>query len=189
MPIDLDILDTQLLVYMANEAEPWATELYNEILDGERIVFVPRYVATEFHQVMKENRGKKGADIAWQHLISLWEAPAAVVPHHNRFRVDVDAIRHHATTRTIATICDMEPKDAPILATAYRLAEFVDVYDPPNHSQAAIPDHPEEFRLKKLLAEAGVDTISSRILTHERDFVGVDLDSIGLDRVSVKRIP
>lgn len=189
MPVDLDIPDTQLLVYMTNETEQWAADLYDEILDGERIVFVPRYVVTEFYQVMDRNRGAKGRNLAWEHLVSLWDTPAAVVPHPNRFRTDVDTIRHHATTRTLAAVCEMEPKDAPILATAYRLAEFIEVYDPPNHSQSAIPDKPEEFRLKKLLTEVGVDTITSRILTHEHDFVGVDLDSIGLDRVSVERIP
>mgnify|MGYP000597847912 CR=1 FL=1 len=57
----LDVLDTQLLVYMANEAEPWAVDFHEEILRGECIVFLPRYVATEFYQVMERNRGEEGA--------------------------------------------------------------------------------------------------------------------------------
>lgn len=189
MVVDVDILDTQLLVYMANEAYPWATELHEEILAGERVVYIPRYVTTEFYQVMKRNRGTDGENIAWEHLTTLWDTPAAVVPHPNRFRVDVESIRHHATTRTLAVTCKMEPKDAPILATAYRLAEFVEAYDPPAHSHEAIPNNPEEFRLKRLLTQADVQSITSRILTHEQDFVGVDLDSIGLDKVRIKRLP
>jgi|GEM_PF-5125737 len=189
MAENLDILDTQLLVYMANESEPWATDIYEEILDGERIVFLPRYVATEFSEVMVRNRGAEGRNLTWEHLTALWDAPAAVTPHPNRFRVDVRSVRNHATTRTLAAICDMEPKDAPILATAYRLAEFIRAYDPPNHSRGAIPNEPEEFRLKRLLNEIGVDTITSRILTNERDFVGVDLDAIGLDSVIVTQVP
>lgn len=186
---NLDILDTQLLVYIANETEPWALELHEEILAGERIVFVPRYVATEFYQVMERNRGGDGMDIAWDHLMSLWDMPAAVMAHPNRFRVDVSTIRNHATTRALAATCDMELKDAPILATAHRLAEFVESYDPPDHSHQAIPYEPEEFRLKRLLNEVGIGSITSRILTHERNFVGVDLDSTGLDTVTVKRVP
>ena len=189
MEATLDVLDTQLLVYMANEAEPWAVELHEEILQGERIVFLPRYVATEFYQVMERNRGEEGADIAWEHLTTLSETPAAVVPHPNRFRVDVHAIRNHATTRTLAAVCDMESKDAPILATAYRLTEFIEAYDPPNHSQEAIPNDPKESRLKRLLNEIGVDTTTARILTNETDFIGVDPDPVGLDTVAVKQIP
>ena len=60
MEATLDILDTQLLAYMANEAEPWAVELHEEILQGERIVFPSQYVATEFYQVMERNRGEEG---------------------------------------------------------------------------------------------------------------------------------
>ena len=60
MEATLDVLDTQLLVYIANEAEPWAVDLHEEILQGERIVFLPRYVATEFYQVMERNRGEEG---------------------------------------------------------------------------------------------------------------------------------
>jgi predicted nucleic acid-binding protein len=189
MSVDLDVIDTQLLVYMANEAQPWATEIHDEILAGERIVFIPRYVATEFYQVMERNRGSAGQDLAWDHLITLSDTPAAVVPHPNRFRINVDEVRHHATTRALAARCDMQPKDAPILATAYRLAEFIDAYDPPNHSQDAIPNDPEEFRVKRLINEIDVDSITSRILTNERDFVGVDLDSVGLEKVSIERIP
>lgn len=189
MEATLDVLDTQLLVYMANEAEQWAVDLHEEILCGERIVFLPRYVATEFYQVMERNRGDDGMDLAWEHLTTLSETSAAVVPHPNRFRVDVNAIRHHATTRTLAAVCKMEPKDAPILATSYRLAEFIEAYDPPNHSQEAIPNDPEEFRLKRLLNEVDVDTITARILTNETDFIGVDLNSVGLDKVTVKQIP
>lgn len=189
MAAALDILDTQLLVYMANEEEPWATAMHDEILAGDRIVFIPRYVATEFYQVMQRNRGSKGQDLAWEHLVALSEAPAAVAPHHNRFRIDVDAVRNHATTRTLASTCDMQPKDAPILATAYRLTEFIEAYDPPNHSREGIPDEPEEFRVKQLLNEVGVDSITANILTHERDFVGVDLDSVGLESVTVERVP
>jgi len=189
MPDELDILDTQLLVYMANETEDWAVTLYEEILSGDRVVFIPRYVATEFHEVMERNRGSKGANIAWEHLISLWDAPAAVMPHPNRFRVNVDAERHHATTRALASICEMEPKDAPILAVAYRLAEFISAYDPPDHSQQAIPENPEEFRLKRLLNRVGVDEITSRILTNETDFIGVDPAQIGLENVTVSEFP
>jgi len=189
MVATLDILDTQLLVYMANEATPWATEIHEEMLAGERIVFLPRYILTEFYDVMSRNRGDEGQNIAWEHLTTLWDTPAVVMPHPNRFRVDVDTIRHHATVRALAAVCDMEPKDAPILAAAYRLAEFVEAYDPPNHSEEAIPTEPEEFRLKRLLNEIGVDTITSRVLTHERAFVGKDLDSVGLDKVEVERIP
>ena len=83
----------------------------------------------------------------------------------------------------------MEPKDAPILATVYRLTEFIEAYDPPSHSQEAIPNDPEEFRLKRLLNEVGVDTITARILTNETNFTGVDPDSVGLDTVAVKQIP
>lgn len=189
MEAPLDVLDTQLLVYMANETEQWAVDLHEEILHGERIVFLPRYVATEFYQVMERNRGEEGADIAWDHLTTLSETPAAVVPHPNRFRVDVQAIRNHATTRTLAAACDMEPKDAPILATAYRLTEFIDAYDPPNHSQEAIPNAPEEFRLKRLLNEVDVDTITSNVLTNETDFIGVEPTSVGLDAVTVEHVP
>lgn len=189
MDAELDVLDTQLLVYVANETEPWAVELHEQVLRGERIVFLPRYVATEFYRVMRRNRGEKGADIAWDHLSTLNEAPAAIAPHPNRFRVDVRAVRNHATTRTLAAICQMEPKDAPILATAYRLTEFVEQYDPPDHSREAIPDEPEEFRLGRLLDEAGVNTITARILTNEAEFVGVDLADVGVDTVSVESLP
>lgn len=189
MAVDLDIPDTQLLVFMANETEPWATEIYEEVLDGDRIIFLPRYVATEFYRVMERNRGGEGADIAWDHLTTFWETPSAIGPHPNRFRIPVDEVRNHATTRTLAASCKMEPKDAPILATAYRLAEFVATYDPPAHSRGGIPNEPEEFRLKQLLTDAGVDEITSRILTNERDFVGTDLDAVGLENVAVEQIP
>jgi hypothetical protein len=42
MDSTLDILDTQLLVFMANRSHPWAVEIHEEILDGDRIVFLPR---------------------------------------------------------------------------------------------------------------------------------------------------
>jgi predicted nucleic acid-binding protein len=174
---------------MANEEEPWATEIYDEILDGERIVYIPRYVLTEFHQVMLRNRGRKGEQLAWEHITSLYDTPAAVTPHPNRFRVDVDAVRHHASTRTLAAICDMEPKDAPILATAYRLVEFIENYDPPTHSSSAIPKEPEEFRLKRLLNEVGVDSITAQILTNEQRLVNADLNQIGLGEVEVTQLP
>lgn len=189
METDLDILDTQILVYAANDETSWATDLHDEILDGERIVFLPRYVLSEFYQVMVREQDSTGKDLAWEHITALWDSPAAVMCHPNRFRVDVGAMRHHATARTLAAVCEMEPKDAPILATAYRLAEFVEAYDPPHHTQQAIPNSPEEFRLKRLLNEAGVDSITSRILTNENNFVGVDLEDVGLESVSVKRIP
>lgn len=185
----LDILDTQVLVYCANDAERWASEIYDDVLAGERVVYLPRYVTTEFYQVMERSRGQTGANVAWEHLTALWDAPAAVVPHPNRFRVDVESIRHHATTRTLAAECDVQPKDAPILAAAYRIAEFVETYDPPQHSRAGIPNEPEEFALKQLLNEAGVDRITSRIVTHDGGFGDVDFDAIGLDRVTAHRVP
>lgn len=187
--VNLDLLDTQLLVYVANEAEPWAVDLYEEVLRGERIVFLPRYVATEFYRVLERTRGREGVNTAWEHLTTLYDAPAAVAPHPNRFRVDVDAARNRATTRTLAVICEMEPKDAPILATAYRLSEFVRTYDPPRHRRAAVPDGPEEFRLGRLLDRVGVDTITARILTNETGFVGADLADIGVDTVAVETVP
>lgn len=49
----LDILDTQLLVYMTDEIEPWAIKIHEESLQGERIVLTSRYVATEFYEVME----------------------------------------------------------------------------------------------------------------------------------------
>ena len=189
MSATLDILDTQLLVFMANESKPWAVDIHEEVLGGDRIVFLPRYVATEVHQVMKRNQGEEGVDIAWRHLTTLNETPAAVTPHPNRFRVNVHGVRNHATTRTLAAVCGVEPKDATILATAYRLTEFIERYDPPNHSREAIPRTPEEFRLKRLLAEVGVETITARILTNERNFIDTDSSSLGIGAVEVSRVP
>lgn len=189
MDSTLDILDTQLLVFMANGSHSWAVEIHEEILNGDRIVFLPRYVATEFHQVMERNQGEEGVDIAWNHLTTLSETPAAVAPHPNRFRVDVHRVRNHATTRALAAVCEMEPKDAPILATAYRLTEFIEQYDPPVHSREAILRAPEEFRLKRLLTEVGVDTITARILTNETDFTNTGISRLGIEEVEVKRVP
>jgi predicted nucleic acid-binding protein len=189
MHATVDLLDTQLLVYIANEQESWAVDIHEEMLAGKRIAIVPRYVATEFYRVLRRNRGRVGANVAWEHLNTLYDAPGAVSPNPERFRVDVDTIRKHATTRTLAAICEMEAKDAPILAAAHRYAEFVNSYDPPNHGPAGIPDEPEEVRLAGLCGESNADAITLRILTHEDGFVGADLEALGLDDVRVARVP
>lgn len=38
MRVTVDLLDTQLLVYAANETDDWATTLHRQILGGQRYV-------------------------------------------------------------------------------------------------------------------------------------------------------
>jgi predicted nucleic acid-binding protein len=189
MPEHVEIIDTQILVFAAHETEQWAVDIYEEILDGERVVYVPRYVLTEFAQVLFRGGGNDERDIVWNTVTALSDTPAAFTSHPNRFRIDVDAARHQAETRALATVCDMQPKDAPIVAIAHRLAELVDVYQPPTHPEFAIPQQPEEFELLQRLKEAGVNSIVSRIVTNENDFVGEDLNDVGLSDVEIETVP
>lgn len=184
----VDIFDTQIWIYIATEQYDWAADLFEELLAGDRIVYLTRYIATEFYDVMLRNQGVTGQDMAWEFLQSLWEIPAVIMPHPNSFRVDVEQRRQQAETQALAAICEMEPKDVPIVADAYRLAEFVGEYNPPEHPRAAIPQDPEEFRLARLLHDADVSEIIARIQTYEREFVGRDLAKIGLEGVDFGHI-
>ena len=171
------------------ETDEWATALHDQILDGRRYVYVPPYVTTEFHRVMSREQGVKGKRLAWNHLATLYEADAAAAPHHNRFRVDTARVLRRDTCQTVAAICEMDNKDAPILAAAHSASALVSEYDPPSRRQTDVPNGPPEFELVRQCRDAGIDDVSVRILTNETDFVGVDPQAVGLDRVSVSHVP
>jgi hypothetical protein len=82
----------------------------------------------------------------------------------------------------------MEPKDVPIVADAYRLAEFVREYKLPEYPRAAIPQDPDEFRLARLFHDENISEIISRIQTDEREFVACDLAKIGTEGVDAGHI-
>jgi predicted nucleic acid-binding protein len=189
MRVTVDLLDTQLLVYAANETDDWATTLHRQILGGQRYVYVPPYVTTEFHRVMSREHGARGKRLAWNHLVSLSEADAAAAPHHNRFRVDRARLLRQDTCQTVATICEMDNKDAPILAAAHSASTLVSEYNPPSRRQTDVPNGPPEFELVRRCRGAGIDEVEIRVLTNETNFVGVDPQVVGLDRVSISHVP
>lgn len=81
MTVDLDILDTNIWYYAVNGQYPWAVRYYDEVIAGDRVVYVSRYIAAEFYRKMAQTRGTEGKDLAYDHLKTLWEADAAFAVH------------------------------------------------------------------------------------------------------------
>lgn len=185
MGIPLDILDTQILVYGATGAEQWAEKRYQALIDGDAIAYVPRYVLSEFQTVLPREHRARARPI----LLELWDRPNVFCAHPNEARaLPKEQLRNHTVTQTLARVCQMEPEDAPILAEAVQLATFV-------NSRLGGGDvsqnSPEEWRLLSYL-EANLPqkkSITPRILTNEKRFLKGDLANIGLDSVTVKRVP
>jgi predicted nucleic acid-binding protein len=198
--VEIDIFDTQVWVYAANNSYtaggesnsyPSAVEMYMEVVDEERAVYVPRYVLAEFYNAMDEmNRSDAHENCVRLHK-SLEKSTTAFVPTvevgaHRPYRNNVSIRRRQPETTALAEALRMQPKDAPIIAVAQRLPEFVRQYDPPNHTDIAIPQEYEEYQLISALKRAGVSDISTRVVTYERDFVGVS--ALPFSDVSVDRI-
>lgn len=112
--------------------------------------------------------------------------PTVEVGVHRPYRGNVEIRRRQPETTALAEALQMQPKDAPIIAVAQRLPEFVRHYDPPNHTDIAIPQEYEEYQLISALKSADVSNISTQVVTYERDFVGVS--SLPLSNVSVVRL-
>lgn len=191
MPATLDIPDTQVWIYAMyeNRSFPGALDLYNEVLSGERLVYVPRYVLTEVYSAARKIDQSSGHDRAFRFHRVLSNADSVICPDHDSrrgFRVDLDEKRRQPETTALAAALDMEPKDAPIVAIAHRLPSFVAAHDPPTHGARGIPRGSVEYELVSFLERADVSRISTRVVTCEKDFVGVD--QVPLDFVSVQSI-
>lgn len=165
--------------------------MYNEVVREERAVYVPRYVLAEFYNAMDEmSQGDAHENCVNLHR-SLEKSKTAFVPTvevgaHRPYIENVSIRRRQPESTALAEALEMEAKDAPIITVAQRLPEFVRQYDPPNHPDIAIPQEYEEYQLISALKRAGVGSISTRVVTYERDFVGVS--SLPLSDVSVVKI-
>lgn len=189
MPPYLDIPDTQVWVYAANQQHQWAVDIYEEVLNGQRIVYISRYIAAEFYQVMIRGQGQTGRNKAYSHLINLWQTNAAIVPHPFVLSgYNLTDIRYNARTVLLQEITGTPWTDTPILADAYRIADLVAHYNPPS-SQPHIPHYPEEFRLLDYLDDAGVNRVTSRILTNDNPFAAINPSTHGITNVEIEKVP
>ena len=196
----IDIFDTQVWVYAANnsystsgesDSYPSAVEAYTEVVDEDRAVYVPRYVLAEFYNAMNEMNRRDAHENCVRLHRSLEKSTTAFVPTvevgaHRPYRESVSIRRRQPETTALAEALQMQSKDAPIIAIAQRLPKFVRQYDPPNHTDIAIPQEYEEYQLISALKRAGVSDISTRVVTYERNFVGVS--SLPFSNVSVARM-
>lgn len=185
MGVPLDILDTQILVFGATGAKQWAEERYQTLINSDRIAYLPRYVLSEFQTVLPREHKTRARPI----LLELWDRPNVFCAHPDEARaIQKEQLRNHTVTQTLARVCSMEPKDAPILAEAVQLAAFVNSR---LGGGGVSQNHPEEWRLLSYLERKLPQgkTITPRILTNERGFINGNLANLGLGNVTVKRIP
>ncbi|MDG5760652.1 hypothetical protein QA600_15050 [Natronococcus sp. A-GB1] len=199
--MQVDIFDTQIWVYAANNSSlitnstsqqySKAVNLYNEVIDEDRAVYIPRYIIAEFYNAMDSINRADSEENAIKLHKSLDKSDTAFIPvfelgAHNPYRKNVSVRRRQPETTALAEALEMEAKDAPIIGVAQRLPKFVQAYDPPNHGNIAIPQEYEEYQLITALQNSNISEISTRIITYENDFVGVD--PLPLDDVSIKKI-
>lgn len=188
--MDLDIPDTQIWIFAANQSEQWAVDIYEEVLNGNRVVYVPRYIAAEFYDVMERVQGATGRNKAFEHLLNLWKAPAAFSPHPfllSGYRLQ--DIWHNARTSLLSAITDASRSDAPIIADAYRMAELVDSYNPPNSWPHAVPRYSEQARLLRHLHTNNINQIVSKVLTNDKPLSQINLSKLGINSVEIEKYP
>lgn len=77
----LDVIDTNVWVQAINWETDWAEELYDEVVDGNRFVYLSRYIVSEIYEVSVRERGEDGAEDARLHLSTLYNLDSTVMPH------------------------------------------------------------------------------------------------------------
>jgi predicted nucleic acid-binding protein len=181
--LSVDVIDTQILVYGANRQESWAETILDELLEGSRVAYVPRYVLAEFSRVLVDEFRQSAREV----ITGLFESDTVASAHVRQTeQLDVETTRNTATARALAQVCGVEPKDAPILAAAAQLYEFLQTADP----YADTVRYPEQHVLLSIIREAGYDPteITPRILTNEKSFVKRPLDDLRLSGLEVERV-
>ncbi|MEZ3116355.1 hypothetical protein RYH80_10585 [Halobaculum sp. MBLA0147] len=184
MSTPVDVLDTQILVYGATESEQWAVDILEELLCGDRVAYIPRYVLAEFARVMRTEFVEPARFV----IESLGRSDTVAAAHIRQVAdIDIPTTRNTATARTLARVCDMEPKDAPVLAAAANLSEFLTTVNT-DHSNVRLA---EAYVLLNILDRAGVnpDQVYPRLLTNEQPFVGRPLSDLRLGRLTIKHVP
>lgn len=189
MPVNLDIFDTNIWYYAVNQQHQWAVEYYDEVIAGDRVAYVSRYIAAEFYRKMAQTRGSEGKDLAYNHLETLWDADAAFsVYPYVLSGYELKEIRYNPRNLLLSDVLGVDYGDAPIIADARAIAQLVSTFDPATYATHNISNYSEEYRLLKYLHEAEISEINARILTHENNFVEGDLTTFGIDNVTVETI-
>lgn len=190
MVIDLDIFDTNIWYYAVNRQHEWARTYYDEVVAGERVVYVSRYIAAEFYRKMAQNRGAEGKDRAYNHLKTLWEADAAFSVHpYVLSGYELRDVRYNPRNLLLSSLTGTDYGDAPILADAYAIAHLVSTFDPDTYETHNTSNYSEEYRLLKYVHESGIPEVNARIITHENEFAQTDRSTLGIDGVTIKTVP
>lgn len=209
----LDVIDTNVWVQAINWQTDWAEELYDEVVAGNRFVYLSRYIVSEIYEVSVRERGEEGAEDARLHLNTLYNLDSTVMPHPqeviappdmtnlyggpvNQRRtspLQITRIRHNPFSLLLEGVFDsLERGDAPILADAYKMALLSEQDSGTHRKQIADPvliRRPEEMRFFNRLRDNGVDSITSRIVTNDGSFSDVNPSSVGIDNVVVEDLP
>lgn len=190
MTADLDVLDTNIWYYAVNQQYPWAVEYYEDVIAGDRIVYVSRYIAAEFYRKMAQTRGTEGKDRAYDHLQTLWNADAAFSVHpYVLSGYELREIRYNPRNLLLSDVLGVDYGDAPIIADAHAIAHLVSAFDPATYATHNTPNYSEEYRLLRHVHDSGIDEITARIVTRENDFVETDLTTFGIENVEIQTVP
>lgn len=209
----LDVIDTNVWVQAINWQTDWAEKLYDEVVDGQRFVYLSRYIVSEIYEVSLRERGEEGAEDARLHLSTLWNLDSTVMPHPQEVITPPDMtdlyggpvnrrqtsplqimqLRHNPFSLLLEGVFDnLERGDAPILADAYKMALLSEQDSGTHRKQIADPvlvRRPEEMRFFTRLQDNGVRGVTSRIITNDGSFSDVEPSLVGIDNVVVEEHP
>ena len=121
----MDVLDSNLWVFAFTGTNRHAVELVDEAVDGEREIAVDAYIHGEVVAALTRSSGLTASetDEAVQDFLDLLTGTPSIHTDFTQVDVrglDLDARRMRPQNRLLATVLDVQPKDAPLVTLAFR---------------------------------------------------------------------